>query len=218
MAASNSRLSAARRRSEIEAAATTLLARKGVGATTMADIATAAGVTKPIIYRHFDSKQELCVALLERYRDELVAVPLAEFRPGADEESREQIERMLDAWLGWIEAHPDAAQLLFTPIPGESEEALVQRELFARQRGTQAAVVREFAPGLDDREAEPLGEAIRAALGGVALWWLERPDVPREVPAQALVRMVEGTIASLRGAVDDKDFDEVSERREEHLR
>ena len=45
--------------------ATKLFARNGYEATTTAAIALAAGVTEPILYRHFKSKQELFVAIVK---------------------------------------------------------------------------------------------------------------------------------------------------------
>jgi AcrR family transcriptional regulator len=156
------------------------------------DIVQAAGVTKPMLYRHFESKQELCVALLERYRAELIAAPLAQFTPGAGN-TQAQLASMIDAWLRYIERHPDATRLLFTPITGDPEVERVQQELYARQRATQIALLQEFVPGLDEAEAEPLGEALRAGLAAVALWWLDHPETPREVPARALLRLHPGS-------------------------
>jgi hypothetical protein len=78
----------------------------------------------------------------------------------------------------------------------------VQRDLHRRQRDTQIALLRELAPGIDQAEAEPLGEILRAGLAAVALWWLGRPGVPRAVPLRALRRLAEGILADLerRGA------------------
>src|SRR6478672_4153811 len=58
------RLKAAQRRDQLIEVATRLFARTGYDATTTADIAKAAGVTEPILYRHFSSKQELFVAIV----------------------------------------------------------------------------------------------------------------------------------------------------------
>ena len=165
------RLTRTERRRLIEDAATELFARQGYAATTMDDIARSAGVTKPMLYRHFESKRELCTALLERHRDELVAAPLAVFEPDAGDR-RSQLVPMLEAWLDHARAHPDATRLLFVPIAGDPEVERTQHELHARQRATQVALLREFAGGLDETEAEPLGEIVRTSLAAVALWWL----------------------------------------------
>ena len=53
------RLPAARRRAVIEEAAARLFAERGYGGTRLDDVAAAAGVTKPILYRHYPSKKAL---------------------------------------------------------------------------------------------------------------------------------------------------------------
>src|SRR5205823_4620667 len=59
------RLKAPQRREQLMEVATKLFARNGYEATTTAAIALAAGVTEPILYRHFRSKQELFVAIVK---------------------------------------------------------------------------------------------------------------------------------------------------------
>jgi AcrR family transcriptional regulator len=195
------RLTSGERRQLIEQAATELFAQRGYAATTVEDIVRAAGVTKPMLYRHFESKQELCIALLERYRDELVAAPLARFDP-EEEDPHAQLEAMTEAWLEHAQSHPAATRLLFVPITGDPEVGRVQRELHARQRATQVALLRELAPALSDSEAEPMGELTRSGLAAMALWWSEHPDVPRDVPVGLIVRMAEGLIGAADTAQD----------------
>ena len=60
------RLPAAKRREQLLHTATKLFAEQGYARTTTAQLAKAAGVTEPIIYRHFDSKRDLFVALVEQ--------------------------------------------------------------------------------------------------------------------------------------------------------
>src|SRR5437762_82897 len=63
------RLKAPQRREQLIEVATKLFARTGYDATTTAAIAIAAGVTEPILYRHFKSKQELFVAIVRDVSD-----------------------------------------------------------------------------------------------------------------------------------------------------
>lgn len=61
-----SRLPAAQRREQLLDVAQTLFAQHGYAGATTSQIARTAGVTEPIIYRHFKSKRDLFVALIER--------------------------------------------------------------------------------------------------------------------------------------------------------
>ncbi len=61
------RLPRAQRREQILAAATKAFARNGFAATGLDDIAAEAGITRVILYRHFDSKTDLYQAVLDRF-------------------------------------------------------------------------------------------------------------------------------------------------------
>jgi AcrR family transcriptional regulator len=60
------RLPRAERREQILAAATEAFARSGFAATSLDDVATEAGITRVILYRHFDSKTDLYQGVLDR--------------------------------------------------------------------------------------------------------------------------------------------------------
>ncbi len=60
------RLPAAQRKEQLLDCASELFARHGYARATTAELAKAAGVTEPILYRHFDSKRDLFVALIQR--------------------------------------------------------------------------------------------------------------------------------------------------------
>jgi hypothetical protein len=61
-----------------------------------------------------------------------------------------------------------------------------------------AAPLREFAPQLPEDELEPLGEIIRGSLTGLALWWLEDPEVPRATVVAAVLRITTGALSTVR--------------------
>ncbi len=60
------RLRRAERREQILAAATRAFARAGFAATSLDDVAAEAGITRVILYRHFESKADLYRAVLDR--------------------------------------------------------------------------------------------------------------------------------------------------------
>jgi AcrR family transcriptional regulator len=60
------RLPRVQRREQILTAATEAFARSGFAATSLDDIAAEAGITRVILYRHFDSKTDLYQAVLDR--------------------------------------------------------------------------------------------------------------------------------------------------------
>jgi AcrR family transcriptional regulator len=188
------RLTAAQRRLSIEQAAARLFAQRGFQATTVAQICAAAGVSKPMLYRHFESKRELQMKLLERRRDELAAAPIARFME-TDGSTGERLATMIDAWFEHVEAHPDSCRLLFQDVTGDRAVRELQDELRRRQRAADVAMLREFGPPLPEQQLEPLGEIIRSSLTGLALWWLDHPDVARADVVRAMLRMLGGMLA-----------------------
>jgi AcrR family transcriptional regulator len=194
---SRRRLPAAERRRLIEDAAARLFAKRGYAATTVEDIVSAAGVSKPMLYRHYESKKELQMKLLEHRRDELAAAPLDSFLQG-DGEPEQRLPAMIDAWFAHVEQHPDTSRILFQDATGDPDIQALQGELRRRQRAADIALLREFAPQLPERELEPLGEIIRSSLTGLALWWLDNPDVPRAVVVAAVLRVTRGVLLTVR--------------------
>ncbi|HYG96628.1 MAG TPA: helix-turn-helix domain-containing protein, partial [Solirubrobacterales bacterium] len=67
------RLSREERRARILDAAEGRFARRGYDATSLAEIAAAADISKAVVYEHFGSKTELYISILEQRGSELVA-------------------------------------------------------------------------------------------------------------------------------------------------
>ena len=59
------------RQAQILAAAAAAFARTGFAGTSMDDVAAEAGITRLIVYRHFDSKEDLYRAVLTKVTDRL---------------------------------------------------------------------------------------------------------------------------------------------------
>ena len=67
------RLPRAEREAQMLRAAATLFASHGFHATSMDDVAAACGVTKPMVYSYFGSKEGLMTTLLEQTGNMLLA-------------------------------------------------------------------------------------------------------------------------------------------------
>ena len=66
-----SRLPAPERREQLLETALHVIARQGFHQTSMDDVAKKAGVTKPVLYQHFESKQEMYFLVLRETIDQL---------------------------------------------------------------------------------------------------------------------------------------------------
>lgn len=178
------RLSAGQRRGLIEASATELFAERGYPGASIEAIASRAGVTPPVVYDHFSSKIDLYRHLLESYFAELRGIWGRNFPGSGDSSAR--VSRSFDAWFSYVEAHPAAATMLFREPSGDRRAEVVHREVSARSR---AQVMELFVaePGSEGLAGSLTGAGLemawvvlRGVLQGLALWWVEHPDVPRE--------------------------------------
>ncbi len=90
-----SRLPAAKRKEQLLDAAAKLFAQYGYAGATTSQIAKAAGVTEPIIYRHFPSKRDMFVALIERTGESTIRLWEHELRAAPD--PAERLKRLIGA-------------------------------------------------------------------------------------------------------------------------
>jgi AcrR family transcriptional regulator len=171
------------RREVIEGAATEVFAERGYQGASIDEIARRSGVSAPIVYDHFESKQDLHRRLLERHFAELREIWRENFL--GEDPPEQRLARSVDAWFRYVQTHPYAWRMLFADTTGDPEVVAVHREVAAQSR---AALLPLLAaePGTEliagpEREAMDMAwEIFRAVLQGLALWWYEHQHVPRE--------------------------------------
>ena len=177
------RLSANERRSAILDAALEVFAGRGYHGSSIDEIATAAGVSKALIYEHFPSKRDLHLSLLALHIEEIferLAESAATSEPGEI-----RLRAGVDAFLEFVEERRDAFRMLFRDaVEPDVAEMLVrvQQQVGAAVAGLIATEPRETR---DEEEAEAeaiemLGQLLAGAVQSLALWWGEHPEVPRE--------------------------------------
>jgi AcrR family transcriptional regulator len=89
----------------------TVFAEKGYHATSMNDVAEAAGVTKPVLYQHFSSKRELFVELLTEIGTELRETIAKATADAAG--PHQQVENGFRAYFRFVGERTDAFRVLF---------------------------------------------------------------------------------------------------------
>ena len=168
------------RRRELLEAADRVVLRDGPEAS-MNAIAAEAGITKPILYRHFGDKSGLYRALAKRHTDAL----LETLRTALDSRSarRDRVEATLDAYLAAIEARPQVYRFLMHPTEdADADKGFDTRRYSApllRRLGEELAKI--IAERLDlgpngEELARVWGHGIVGMMHGAGDWWLaERP-------------------------------------------
>ncbi|MEV5442549.1 TetR family transcriptional regulator [Streptomyces sp. NPDC052644] len=204
--------SAEQRRRELLEAADRVVLRDGPQAS-MNAIAAEAGITKPILYRHFGDKGGLYRALAKRHTDALLSALRAALDAPADR--RRRVEATLDTYLAAIEARPQVYRFLMHP----SEEAGQHSEQGFDVGRHSAPVLRRMGEELADVIAERIdlgegGEAMARVWGhgivgmmhAAGDWWLGERPCGRASLVSALADLLWGRLAEADDRVDGPRF------------
>jgi AcrR family transcriptional regulator len=187
------RLPVAERRELITEAAGRLFGERGYDGTRLDEIAAAAGVTKPILYRHFDSKRDLYLALLARHREDLTS--FAGVVP-AQGSHRDRLRAVVEAWLAYVESHAYAWKMLFRDTGGGPEVQAHRQEVQARAREVMVDMIRLLGDRrIPARELEPLAELLRSGMASLVLWWMDNPGTSRDALIDSISRVWLGLLA-----------------------
>jgi AcrR family transcriptional regulator len=187
------KLPSGERRASILEAAGPLFGERGHDGVRLDEIAAAAGVTKPILYRHFADKTALYLALLERHREDLDGFAVAVPATGTTEQ---RVRAVLEVWVAYAGEHAHAWQMLFRDTGGGPEIAAFRADVQARARVVLAGMIRALAEHeIPEHELEPLAELMRTGMASLVLWAMDRPDVHEDALVDAMTRVWAGILA-----------------------
>jgi AcrR family transcriptional regulator len=163
---SGSRLARAERERLMLDAAGDAFAAHGFHGCSMDEIAAAAGITKPMLYRYFGSKEELYAAYLRLTGRELIEGVRA---PATrDQSTYIRLRAGLIAFLTYVEEHRAGWTVLHGETTGPAD-ATVAREV-AELRGR---IVRMLTTLFGD---EAFAHAFAGAAESLATWWVNQPE------------------------------------------
>ena len=147
------RLPAAERRRQLLEVALHAFAKEGFHGTSMNEVATAAGVTKPVLYQHFASKRALYQELVDHLGDELQRAIMAGVARA--EGPRQQVEAGFRAYFNWATSQGSAFRVLF------ADRNRTDRDLAAAVARVESMVANRVASLI---EIEGISEAERHVL------------------------------------------------------
>jgi AcrR family transcriptional regulator len=175
------------------AVALPLFARRGYHAVSVDEVAAGAGVTKPMVYAYFGSKEGLFQACARRAADRLVAELEASAAHHTDPADR--MWHGLLAVFRWIAEHREAWAVLYgTPGSGGSPFAGPAADASDRMA---RLITEQFVDTLEaqgmgavaEQYAEPMAHAFVAATIGMGRWWMEHPEEPAELQALKVMQL-----------------------------
>ncbi len=184
-----------RRRDELLDVADRVVQARGTNVS-MDELASEAGITKPVLYRHFGDKDGLYEALTRRYVDDL-ARALGAVPPADD--PRHRLAAAIDAYLSYVEREPARYRFLLhageqprtAPIVAEFRRRHITNCAFTAAENLQKA-------GLDPGFAEPWAQCVNGMVRAAGSSWLESRSLPRDLLVQYLTTILWDGYGALR--------------------
>ena len=201
------RLPPARRKALIMDAAARLFAERGYSGASITDIAAASGISPSVIYDHFASKKDLHLALLNQHGSALIKATAEH----AADNGEDLLRLCTETFFSFVEKHPYAWRMLFRDPPADDEIAAVHARVHRHGAAAIAGLIRlvpalDLPPGIPRETAdEMLAQAVKSSQDGLAAWWYEHPEVPREQVVALAIALSWGGLAALTSAVSRPD-------------
>jgi AcrR family transcriptional regulator len=158
----------------------------------MEDVAAEAGVTKPVLYRHFTDKADLLVALGQRGTEIL----FNRLMPALNQELAPvpRIRRAIDAFFSTVEEYPNLYRLLVHPPPhaADSPSTAIAQEDKRLIATAVTAVLGDYmrAFGMDSGAAEPWAHGVVGLVQNIGEWWLERQSMSKEAVVEYTTQII----------------------------
>ncbi|MET9916776.1 TetR/AcrR family transcriptional regulator [Streptomyces sp. NPDC059605] len=181
------RMTGKERREQLLDIGRTLFADKGFEGTSVEEIASRAGVSKPVVYEHFGGKEGLYAVVVDREMRRLLDMVTSALTAG---HPRELLEQAAFALLDYIETYTDGFRILVRDSP------------VAQSTGTFASLISDIATQVEDilglefkaRGFDPKLAPLyaQALVGMVALtgqWWVNARKPKKSEVAAHLVNL-----------------------------
>ena len=192
-------------RSALLEAAATVFARRGMQQASIDEVAEHAGFTKGAVYAHFESKEELFLAMLDdrfaRHAEEIDDLLASDAEP--EDQARMGAANFIDL----ISSDPEWERLFFEFSAYAARNENFRRELVARRRQLQERMAELFWRRAEELGVEPpfpMEEIARmtfAMADGIALQKLLDPE---SVPDEMYPTMLATFFAGVRAALEEK--------------
>ena len=169
-----------------------VFARAGYDSAPMDEIADRAGVSKPMLYTYFGSKEGLYLAYIERAGSDLLERLVSAEAP--DRSPASMLRARITEFLSFVEEHGDGWKVLFRELV--STRSFAERVAEVRERIAAAIrrMVEDGCPGYSQPAADAIAHALVGAGESLANWWLDHPEVPRDQVATWYFGVVQAVI------------------------
>jgi len=165
-----------------------LIAERGLDGTSIEEIAASAGVSKPVVYEHFGSKEGLYAVVVDREIDRFLTMA-NQLLEGED--TREKFEAAAIGLLRYIEENTDGFRILVRDSPPAGSGSGTFGSLIADIAGQVEYTLRDVlaARGYDPKHAPMYAQMLVGMVTFTGQWWLDARKPKVEEVAAHLVNL-----------------------------
>ncbi len=189
-------MSGSERREQLVRVGRTLFAEKGFEAVSVEEIASEAGVSKPVVYEHFGGKEGLYAVVVDREMTDLLGRVQTALHP---DHPKAMLQSVVLAWLDYISTETEGFRVLVRDSPpgmSEGSFASLLRDIAARVAGTLAD---EFDKrGYNKKLAPMYAQMLVGMVTNTGMWWVDVRRPKRDELASHLVNLAWNGLAHLQ--------------------
>jgi AcrR family transcriptional regulator len=190
-----------KRRDELIAVGLELFSARAYDEVSIGDLASAAGVSKGLLYHYFPSKRDLYVALIRAAVEEMREVTA----PRGGSPGPDRLRRSLDAYLDFVEHREEGFRAVLQGGIG------ADREIWQLTEGMRALTVKRLLQGLGVERPRPvLRSVLRGWVGfleATSLDWLANRDLERDQLIDMLMLALGSALEAARRVDPEVEFE-----------
>jgi AcrR family transcriptional regulator len=185
------------RRTQLLDVGRSLFAEKGFDGTSIEELASRAGVTKPVVYEHFGGKEGLYAVVVDREMERVLDGITGALSGGT---ARELLEQAALAFLVYIEEAPDGFRILVRDSPVATSSGTFASLISDIATQVEYILAREFKNrGYDAKLASLYSQALVGMVALTGQWWLDARKPKRDEVAAHLVNLAWNGLSHLEG-------------------
>jgi AcrR family transcriptional regulator len=188
-------MTSAERREQLIDIARALFAERAFEGTSIEELASRAGVSKPIVYEHFGGKEGLYAVVVDREVRQLLSMMRSSLTAG---DPRELLEQAAFALLDYIEESSDGFRILVRDSPIGSESGSFVSIIGDIASRVEYILEAEFkSRGFDAKNAPMYSQMLVGMVGTTGQWWLDARKPAKSVVAAHLVNLAWNGLSGL---------------------
>lgn len=182
------RMTGIERRQQLINVGRSLFASKGYDSTSVEEIATTAGVTKPVVYEHFGGKEGLYAVVVDREVLRLVTTISDSLSSAVH--PRQLVENTALTLLEYIDSHEDGFRVLVRDLPSEHSAGSYSSVIGDVATKVEHLLASRFADVDIDAKWAPLyAQMLVGLIAQIGQWWLEERAFDKETVAAHVVNL-----------------------------